>query len=99
MYIGGAIQENLSLAKQANPATYINSKMTKFLVQHGTKDVLVPYEQSIEFVDAIKAKAGEDMVTFIPLNDAGHEDKMFFADENMNLVFEFINNNLPGGRR
>ena len=78
----------------ANPATYISDRMVKFLVQHGNKDVLVPYEQSIEFVEAIKAKQGEEKVRFIPVDGAGHEDKKFFTDENMSKVFSFIKDNL-----
>lgn len=93
-YIGGAIQDNLEIAKMANPATYISDRMVKFLVQHGNKDVLVPYEQSIEFVEAIKAKQGEEKVRFIPVDGAGHEDKKFFTDENMSKVFSFIKDNL-----
>lgn len=64
--------------------------MSAMLVQHGTVDRLVPYEQSVEFVETLKAKGLGDRVTFVPLPGADHEDKKFVADENMNLVFDFI---------
>ena len=68
--------------------------MSKMLVQHGTVDKLVPYEQSVEFVKAIEEKAGKDKVVFIPLEGADHEDKMFFHGKNMDVVFDFIFSNL-----
>ena len=72
--------------------------MTKILVQHGTHDRLVPYAQSVEFVGEIEKKMGADRVTFVPLDGADHEDKRFFAEENMDLVFAFIADNLKGDR-
>lgn len=78
----------------ASPATYISEKMSPILVQHGTVDKLVPYEQSVEFVKAIEEKVGKDKVEFIPLEGADHEDKMFFADKNMDVVFDYINRKL-----
>ena len=78
----------------ASPATYISENMTPMLIQHGTVDKLVPYEQSVEFVKDIEAKVGKEKVEFIPLEGADHEDKMFFADANMNVVFDFINRKL-----
>lgn len=98
-YIGCAIPEaDAGLIAQANPATYISPAMTKILVQHGTHDRLVPYAQSVEFVEEIEKKMGADRVTFVPLEGADHEDKRFFAEENMDLVFAFIADNLKGDR-
>jgi two-component SAPR family response regulator len=57
-------------------------------------DVLVPYEQSVEFVKQIQEKQGKDKVVFIPVEDANHEDKKFFTDENMKLVFDWIEERL-----
>lgn len=93
-YLGGAIQENREAAVKANPATYAGPDMCKFLVQHGTADVLVPYEQSVEFADALRQKCGEHMVEFTKLEGANHEDKMFFAEDNMKVVFDFIDKNI-----
>ena len=41
---------------------------------------------------------GADRVTFVPLDGADHEDKRFFAEENMDLVYAFIADNLKGDR-
>jgi acetyl esterase/lipase len=94
-YIGVAVADaDDELVAAANPATYINDKMCPMLVQLGTADKLVPYEQSVEFVNAIREKLGDDKVEFIPIEGANHEDKKFFAEENMNIVFDFINRKL-----
>lgn len=94
-YLGCALPDAPdALCAQANPATYISDAMAPMLVQHGTADRLVPCEQSVEFVKAICAKLDHDRVSFVPLEGADHEDKMFFAKENMDLVFTFIFNHL-----
>lgn len=94
-YLGIALPDapdELNMA--ASPIAYISEKMSPLLVQHGTVDRLVPYEQSVEFVTAVREKLGEDAVTFIPLEGADHEDKMFTTEENMNVVFDFILRNM-----
>lgn len=94
-YLGIAIPEApQELVDRANPATYASEAMCPMLVQHGTADKLVPFEQAVEFVDALKAKGLGNRVTFVPLEGANHEDKRFVADENMNLVFDFINKHM-----
>lgn len=94
-YLGMALADApAELAAKANPATYISDAMCPILVQHGTVDKLVPYEQSIEFVHAIEEKLGKKRVTFMALEGADHEDKMFFKEENMNVVFDFIKKHL-----
>lgn len=94
-YLGMALPDaSEELCRQANPAAYISEHMCKMLVQHGTHDRLVPFAQSEEFVAAIHSIAGEDKVTFVPLEGADHEDKQFFAEENMEVVFGFIRENL-----
>lgn len=78
----------------ANPVTYASRNMTSILVQHGTMDRLVPYEQSVEFVQTLREKGLGEKVTFLPLEGADHEDKRFFQEENMDRVFGYIARNL-----
>ncbi|WP_148410046.1 alpha/beta hydrolase [Murimonas intestini] len=90
-YLGIALPDAPDvLCAQANPLTYADDNMCPLLVQHGTADRLVPYGQSAEFVKCLEEKLGKGRVTFIPLEGADHEDKMFVQEKNMNLVFEFI---------
>ena len=89
-YIGVSVAEaTQAQLDAANPATYASPAMVPMLVQHGTRDHLVPYAQSVEFVEALKAKGCGDRVGFTPLEGADHEDKMFTSEENLDLVFNF----------
>lgn len=91
-YLGAPVQSVANtLCRQAAPLTYATENMCPMLVQHGTMDRLVPFEQSKEFVSGLKNKVGEKYVQFVPLDGADHEDKEFFREKNMNLVFSFLN--------
>lgn len=81
-------------ASHGNPASYISESMCPILVQHGTMDKFVPYQQSVEFVEAVKEKAGREKAEFVPIEGAGHGDKRFITKENMELIFDFLNRRL-----
>ncbi|MCC8137994.1 MAG: alpha/beta hydrolase [Clostridiales bacterium] len=90
-YMGGALKElDADYLAKANPITYINPNMAPLLVQHGCMDRLVPYQQSVNLVEAVKEKVGEDRVEFTTLPTADHEDKLYGTDENLDIVWEFI---------
>lgn len=94
-YLGAPIDKApQALLDAAAPVTYASEAMAPMLVQHGTRDHLVPFEQSAELVETLKAKGLGRKVEFVPLEGADHEDKMFTAEENMNLVFDFIGKHL-----
>lgn len=94
-YMGGALPTlDEEYAAQASPITYINSKMAPFLVQHGKADRLVPYQQSEMFVRAIREKQPEAVVEFVTLPAAEHDDKEFSAEENIELIWNFISSYL-----
>lgn len=82
------------LLAKSYPGTYASDAMAPMLVQHGTADHLVPWAQSEEFVADLIAKGYGGRVEYIPLEGADHEDKRFFREENMNLVFKFIEKHL-----
>ena len=94
-YLGCPIDKApAELLAKAYPGTYASPAMAPMLVQHGTGDHLVPWAQSEEFVADLTAKGYGDRVEYIPLEGADHEDKRFFREENMNLVFAFIEGHL-----
>ena len=94
-YIGQPIDEAPeALIAQANPATYASLSMCPILVQHGTRDHLVPFEQSVEFVNAICDKIGKGKLTYVPLVGADHEDKMFTTEPNMGFVWDYLKRQL-----
>jgi acetyl esterase/lipase len=68
--IGGPVQENKEKAATANPITYVAKDNPPFLIMHGNKDDIVPYQQSELLRDALQ-KAGVP-VTFKIIEGAGH---------------------------
>jgi acetyl esterase/lipase len=68
--IGGPVQENKEKCAAANPITYVAKENPPFLIMHGNKDDLVPYQQSELLRDALQ-KAGVP-VTFKIIEGAGH---------------------------
>jgi acetyl esterase/lipase len=68
--VGGAIQEHTARVAQANPITYVASDAPPFLIVHGDRDPLVPYQQSV-LLEAALRRAGVP-VTFYSVVGAGH---------------------------
>jgi dipeptidyl aminopeptidase/acylaminoacyl peptidase len=63
--------------KAANPETDIRRNAPPFLLQHGTKDPVVPAQQSIEFEEKLRKVLDEDRVTLELLDSAEHADVRF----------------------
>lgn len=90
-YLGiGVAKASAALCDQANPLTYAGPGMARLLVQHGTADRLVPYQQSEAFVAGLQRKGLGDRVQFTTLPGADHDDKRFASEENLEIVFDFI---------
>lgn len=70
LLIGAPVQERPDLVARANPCTYARQGTPPLLIQHGTRDRLVPFGQSVRLVDALCA-AGAD-VTFLPEEGLDH---------------------------
>jgi ribose/xylose/arabinose/galactoside ABC-type transport system permease subunit/acetyl esterase/lipase len=95
-YMGKTLGEvDPDFVQKANPIRYISDKMSPLLVEHGTEDKLVPFAQSEILVAAIENKLGKGgTVTFVPLDGADHDDDQFESDENMKIVWGFLEENL-----
>ncbi len=90
--IGGAIQENKDKVATANPIRYITKDDPPFLIIHGTKDPLVPYNQSELFITALrKAKINCTMIT---VKDGGHGQG--FGPETIKYTKQFFDHHLRG---
>jgi acetyl esterase/lipase len=89
-YIGAKLSEAPLKAKQANPTTYIHPGLPPFLIQHGSKDDVVPVQQSIDFARQIQEQAGPEKVSLAMIEGAGHGDPYFQTAGNMEKVFDFI---------
>ena len=90
LFLGAPVCEALELARKASPITNVRPGIAPLLVQHGRLDDLVPYQQSVEFVQAVREQAGADRVEFDLFDEAGHMDPLFLTPENMARVFSFL---------
>ncbi len=96
-YIGAPLQEaDKAILAAANPITYINESMCPILLQHGKMDLLVPFQQSEMFYHAITEKLGEGRVNWIPLETAGHDGPEFKSEENLAIMWAFLDKHLKG---
>lgn len=93
-YIGQNITIDPELTQQANPMSYIDTltpeNSPSFLIQHGTADGNVPLQQAVDFEAALSAQIGSDKVDFTILEGAGHGTSEFDAEENLTIVFDFL---------
>ena len=94
LLMGAKITEIPEQVKAANPETYIRPNAPPFLIQHGTKDDVVPCLQSVYFAEKLAAALGPDKVTLELLEGARHGDPRFGSPENLERVFAFLDRHL-----
>jgi acetyl esterase/lipase len=94
LLFGQIINEIPEKVAAANPETYIRAGSPPFLLQHGTKDPVVPVQQSIEFAAKLSNLLGEDQVILELLEGAEHADERFETPENVDRVLEFLDSYL-----
>ncbi|OGU39248.1 MAG: hypothetical protein A2X61_07120 [Ignavibacteria bacterium GWB2_35_12] len=92
--IGYPILDSIERAKAASPIFYVDGDEPPFLILHGTKDMTVPFHQSVELDSALRL-LGQD-VKFFPIEGAGHGGSGFGADSTRNKVIEFFERTLKG---
>ena len=88
--MGQTITEIPDAVQKANPETYITPDAPPFLIMHGTRDQLVPTQQSEHFAAALKPVLGENKVTLHLLEGAKHGGPEFETAENLARVFAFL---------
>ena len=89
--LGQKITAIPSKVQLANPETYISKDDPPFLIEHGTKDQLVPTQQSVNFAARLTTVLGKKKVTIHLLEGARHGGPEFETKENLELVFRFLN--------
>ena len=94
LLLGQTIIEIPEKVKAANPETYIRPNAPPFLLQHGTKDGNVPFQQSVDLAEKLKLVLGEDKVILELLEGADHADERFEAPENIARVLDFLDKHL-----
>jgi acetyl esterase/lipase len=90
LLLGDMITKIPEIVAAANPESYIRSTAPPFLIQHGTKDPVVPVQQSIEFAAKLRQVLGEDKVLLELLEGAEHADEMFETPTNVTRVLDFL---------
>ena len=88
--LGQKITEIPGKVKMANPESYITSDDPPFLIQHGTKDPIVPTQQSVLFYEKLVKVLGKEKVTLHLLEGVQHGGKEFETPENLQIVFSFL---------
>ena len=76
-------------AMKASPVNFVSAdkELPPFLIMHGDEDGLVPFDQSVQMYEALRA-AGKE-VEFYKVLGAGHGME-FYSDEVMAIVFDFL---------
>jgi acetyl esterase/lipase len=94
LLLGRTITEIPDLVKTANPETYVRPNAPPFFLQHGTHDVVVPFQQSVQLAAKLRRAIGDDQVTLQLLGGAGHADPRFEAPDNVERVLDFLDKHL-----
>ena len=89
--MGYPIQENKELTQKASPLSYVSLDAPPFINFHGTKDSLVPYNQSKVFHQALVDQSVSSVL--ITLQEGGHSMPKHFTQE---FVIPFLDYQLIG---
>ncbi len=93
-FVGQAIGEDEETTYTTWWYTYVDQLPDDFAlsawVQVGDSDTSVPYTQSQNFAEKLAEVLGEDSVTFGIIEGAEHEDDLFYTDDNLAQVFDFL---------
>ncbi|MDD3429479.1 MAG: alpha/beta hydrolase [Oscillospiraceae bacterium] len=96
-YLGAQITTVPWLVKESNPQTYLNTGMPAFLIEHGTKDLNIPYQQSVIFSQLLADYLPDTEVSLRLIDGAQHGGPQFETPENTDLVFSFFDKYLKCG--
>lgn len=85
---------NIAIVNKANPTTYIDANDPPFWIQVGNVDPLIPYTQSLNFYNSLKAVLGDSKVGYELINGAGHGGALFSSDTNLTKAITFFDSKL-----
>ncbi len=92
--IGKNLADAPELVRKANPETYVTPDDPPFFIQHGQKDHLVPYQQSLNLAKKLETVIGKEKVSFEILPDDDHGGPGFTTPKNISKVFDFLDHYL-----
>jgi acetyl esterase/lipase len=93
-YLGARITEAPDKVRRACPLAYVGGHVPPILIQHGTADNLVPFQQSMQLAEAIAACGRGESFEMDLLPGYGHADPRFGSADNLDRVFRFIEERL-----
>jgi acetyl esterase/lipase len=97
LLLGAKLSEIPDTVRAADPATYVRPGLPPFLIQHGTHDAIVPYQQSLTFACKVAAVKGNQVTYELMLNAGhGHTQPAFNAPENVAKVLDLVDGALFG---
>ncbi len=89
-YLGKQVNLVPDLAKKADPTTYITPDDPPVFIQHGTDDIWVPVQQSIEFAAKLEPVIGKDKVYLEVMQGVGHGGQPFNNQQNTSKALDFL---------
>lgn len=94
LLMGCPIQECQAKTMTASPMTYISPDDPPFLIMQGMLDCLVPWQQSTELYDALRADGNDAQLYLLPT--AQHADAQFSDQKHEQIISDFLDKNLRG---
>lgn len=85
---------NIEIVNKSNPTNYIDANDPPFWIQVGSADPLIPYTQSLNFYNSLKAVLGESKVGYELIGGAGHGGPQFNTDANLTKAIAFFDSKL-----
>lgn len=89
-FFGEAPAQVPEKVKASYPSAYATKDLPPFLIEHGEEDSSVPVQQSIDLAQDLATVAGKDRVTLRLIPGANHAGPEFITDENLQVVFDFL---------
>lgn len=90
----GSDLSDTAKSEAVSPIHYVDKDCPPFLILHGTHDALVPYAQSVELAEALKAKGVEVWLQTLP--GSGHGGPAFNRPALAALILNFFEKHLKG---
>jgi acetyl esterase/lipase len=90
----GVPLETAEKSRAVSPVTYISRDDPPVLILHGTHDTLVPYAQSVQFAEALRAQGVPVWLQTLP--GAGHGGPTFGKPAVVQLMHDFFAKHLQG---
>ncbi len=88
-FFGKGREEAPDLYREGSPIVYVSADSAPFLIMHGTKDPLVPFDQSQRLYDALRKAKVE--ATLVPMANEGHGfDMPENRKRSLALTLEFL---------